>query len=86
MFSQATEVVVSGNSAGGLAVFLWANYIKDRVKVGKVWAIPDSGIFLDTYNVTNGVNTYKNSFKNLMRISNIEIDPPVAECVQKYEN
>jgi hypothetical protein len=48
LFSEATHVVVSGCSAGGLAVFLWTNYIKDRVNKGKVWAIPDSGIFLDS--------------------------------------
>jgi hypothetical protein len=62
---------VGGDSAGGLAVFLWTNYIKDRVKAGKVWAIPDSGIFLDSENSNTGKHDYKNSMKNLMSISNV---------------
>ena len=64
-----------------MAVFLWTNYIKDRVKAGKVWALPESGIFLDTVNVGTGKSDYKAMFKNLMAISNVEIAPPVPECV-----
>jgi hypothetical protein len=41
------------------------------VKVGKVWALPDSGIFLDSTNVVSGKNDYKNMFKNLMSITNV---------------
>lgn len=70
IFSEATHVVVGGDSAGGLAVFLWTNYIKDRVRAGKVWAVPDSGIFLDSTNSLTGKNDYKNMFKNLMSITN----------------
>jgi hypothetical protein len=44
-------VVVSGLSAGGLSVFFWTNYIFDKVENGKVWALPDSGIFLDVNDV-----------------------------------
>ncbi len=77
LFSEATQVVVGGASAGGLAVFLWTNYIKERVKVGKVWALPDCGIFLDSQNYATGKHDYKNMFKNLMSITNVEIDPPV---------
>jgi len=51
------------------------------VKVGRVWAIPDSGIFLDSINVYTEKKEYRNMFKNLMSITNIEIDPPVPECV-----
>lgn len=86
LFSEATHVVVGGDSAGGLAVFLWTNYIKDRVKKGKVWALPDSGIFLDETNILTGKNDYRNVFKNLMTISNVEIDPPVPECVSKHKH
>lgn len=48
LFSDAKEIVVTGQSAGGLATFLWTNYIASRAdKTAKVWSIPDSGIFLD---------------------------------------
>jgi homoserine acetyltransferase len=39
------KVVVGGYSAGGVAALMWANYITERVKAGKVWILPDSGIF-----------------------------------------
>ena len=30
MFAFATEIAVTGQSAGGLATFLWTNYIADK--------------------------------------------------------
>jgi hypothetical protein len=63
-----------------LAVFLWTNYIKERVKNGKVWALPDSGIFLDSANVNTGKHDYRSMFRNLAALVNIEIAPPVAGC------
>jgi hypothetical protein len=71
LFSQATHIVVGGDSAGGLAVYFWTNYIAARVKVGKVWALPDSGIFIDTLNVKYNRPTYRESFVNLMKLSNM---------------
>lgn len=63
MFSAATEIAVTGQSAGGLATFLWSNYIADRAPKGaKVWSIPDSGIFLDSTNYKTKQNNYKMIF------------------------
>ncbi len=70
LFSKASQVIVSGSSAGGLAAFTWANYVGERVKNGKVWAIPDAGIFMDSYNHKLNKPAYKESFKNLMQLSN----------------
>ena len=47
----ATEVVVSGCSAGGLATFLHADAWGAALPGAKVTAMPDSGFFLD-YNAT----------------------------------
>lgn len=45
----ATEVVVSGTSAGGLATYLHTGYIKSRLlhTPNRVVALPDAGFFLD---------------------------------------
>ena len=52
LFSDATDIVITGFSAGGLAVFVWTNYIVERAsKNTKLWAMPDSGIFLDVVNI-----------------------------------
>lgn len=47
--SQTSELVVSGTSAGGLATYLHASYIKSRVvnPNARVVAAPDAGFFLD---------------------------------------
>lgn len=49
--NQATDVIVSGCSAGGLATFLhcdhWADAIKKANPSTKVACMPDSGFFLD---------------------------------------
>lgn len=62
---------MSGQSAGGLATFMWANYISERVaKETKVWAVPDSGIFFDSQNYTSKRHDYKDKFINLMTLTN----------------
>ena len=71
LFSKATHVVVGGDSAGGLAALQWTNYIADRVKVGKVWSLPDSGIFLDAVNIQTKTKTFRESLINLWSISNV---------------
>jgi hypothetical protein len=39
-------VYLTGDSAGGLAAFLWADYLKGLVR-GRYRVLPDSGIFND---------------------------------------
>ena len=56
------------------------------MKKGKVWALPDSGMFLDAINVATGKHDYRAMFKNLVALVNVEIAPPVAGCVEKYAN
>lgn len=60
LFTDATDIVVTGQSAGGLATFLWTNYIaKKAPKTAKVWSLPDSGIFLDEESFLSHKNEYK---------------------------
>lgn len=48
LFTTSTEILVTGISAGGLAAFIWADYIRDKSTHKNVYAAPDSGIFLDS--------------------------------------
>ena len=75
---------MAGNSAGGLASLLWVNYIKDRVRTKNVRAISDSGIFLDSPQFKSDVHSYRESFINLLRISNTDADPPITECSRAH--
>jgi hypothetical protein len=87
LFTAATDIMVTGLSAGGLAAFLWTNYVKDRAAAStRVISLPDSGIFLDSTNFVTKRNEYSLQFKNFMRFSNEEINPPTAECVAAYPN
>ena len=71
LFTKSSQVIVSGGSAGGLAAFLWTEYVNRNVKNAKVYGVPDSGIFLDSINVPTGVHTYRNQFETLFKLSNL---------------
>lgn len=70
-FGQATEVIVSGDSAGGLASYWHADTIAARVPNARVVAAPDSGFFFSdpTYpawhDALKWVVTYMNSTSGL---------------------
>jgi hypothetical protein len=54
-FGEATDVIIAGRSAGGLATYTWANYIASVLKPNtRVVAMPDSGMFLDYENARTG--------------------------------
>ena len=43
----ADRIILTGMSAGGVAVYLWTNYLKSLVKDdSKVYPIADSGVFV----------------------------------------
>jgi len=63
---------VGGDSAGGLATYLWTNYVLDKAnKNAKVWSLPDSGIFLDSINIKTNQPSYKIGFQNIIKLSNV---------------
>eukprot|EP00039_Didymoeca_costata_P003733 m.69371 g.69371 ORF g.69371 m.69371 type:complete len:423 (-) comp12050_c0_seq3:78-1346(-) len=43
---SATQIVLSGDSAGGLATYWHADFFQERLPNSKVFAVPDSGFFL----------------------------------------
>lgn len=48
-FYNGDSIVVTGVSAGGMAVYQWSNYILYNTKKAKVYSIPDSGMFITDY-------------------------------------
>ena len=78
-FKNAEKLVISGQSAGGLAAFTWSEYITvfaQKLNVKDIWTIPDSGIFLDEVNQRTKKHDYKEIFLNFMQLSNEGIEPP----------
>jgi len=50
--TTAKKIVLTGSSAGGIAVFLWIDYLRGLVSdPTKVYGIVDSGIFVDSLTV-----------------------------------
>lgn len=83
--STATEVIVSGTSAGGLATYLHASYFAARLPAGaKVVAVPDAGFFFDhtAYNKP-GVHAWLDSLSGaiLPSLWNATLRGPLAACL-----
>lgn len=76
-FSKATDIIVSGSSAGGLATFTWVNYVRSKAKAKNVYAVPDSGIFLDSMNTQTKAHSYRERFVSLFKLTNTEAQVPV---------
>lgn len=62
IFSQSEQIIVTGGSAGGLAAFMWTDYVKAKAPSSNVFCIPDSGIFLDSQTFDTKISTYSNQF------------------------
>jgi hypothetical protein len=82
--STATEVIVSGTSAGGLATYLHASYVASRLAKGSAVAVPDAGYFFDheTYNKP-GVHEWLDSITAAIapELWNATLLGPLAGCL-----
>lgn len=57
---NATEIIISGGSAGGQATYIWSSYLQDYFPDNiKFMAIPDAGLFLDVYNNDTNCNLFR---------------------------
>lgn len=72
--------MVTGTSAGALAVYLWADYIRERANTDRVFAVADAGIFLNFANPDTLIGVYREQFMNLFKLSNVETPPPARKC------
>jgi hypothetical protein len=64
--ASATDVVLSGGSAGGLSTYLHADTWKAALPSAKVVAVPDSGFFLN-YNATSTKPPHRQTYGAMMR-------------------
>jgi hypothetical protein len=70
LYTKAEKIVLSGESAGGLATLMWTNYVAEKVKKGKVWSLADASIFYDPDQPQAGIASLKQQFKTMMNITN----------------
>ena len=48
-FYNGDAIVITGVSAGGIATYLYSNYLVENTKKAKVYALPDSGLFITEF-------------------------------------
>jgi hypothetical protein len=64
---RKNKIVVTGVSAGGIATYLYADVFLAKTITAKVYAIPDSGLFLDRLlQPFDWKSSYKRSIKGLV--------------------
>ena len=84
---SVSDLVVSGESIGGLAAFQWINYFQNRVgPETRFRAIPDSGISIDAKNIKTGQYKRRLFFENIMKLSNQDIGSPIPECNKDHQD
>lgn len=73
--TKASKIVVSGSSAGGMATYLWVDYVRSLVpNPSTVYGVADSGVFYDPLvnnqlSVQDNVQFMENMFVNAERIA-----------------
>lgn len=84
----ATDVLLTGCSAGGLATFLHADYVGERLRsfspnLVRYKVAPCSGFFLDHPNA-EGISVYTAQMKNIFELSNASAGLN-AECIAAHQ-
>lgn len=70
---DAERIMLIGVSAGGIATYLWTDYVRGMMKRPEGFlAVIDSGIFLNEASVRTGMLKLGVSFANLYRVANAE--------------
>ena len=77
---EASEVIVSGGSAGGQATYIWSHFLSTYFPSSvKLMGIPDAGMFLDVYNYQTDCHLFRylnNKIANLTGSRNLPLFKP----------
>jgi len=79
---EATELVITGGSAGASAVYYHTAKIASRAPNAKVYSIPDAGFFLNLPN-ENGQNLWPEQMKSVFALSGAYANLD-ENCLAKY--
>ena len=81
------KIVITGESAGGIATYVWSNHLLANTKKAKVYAIPDSGLFLVDY-VTPlyNISIIRENSKSIIDIAMGHTHYPIGGCLNEFNN
>jgi hypothetical protein len=80
-FNAASQVIVTGVSAGAMAAYMWTNHIQSLFTDPKVVStIIDSGVFINDTSVKTGMPKSAIMSENLYKMANFNEATPLTEC------
>jgi hypothetical protein len=72
-FKTASQIIITGSSTGGIASYLWTNYVRDLVNNSSVVLnIPDSSVFLITRTYQTYIDYLQTVIVNVFKLTNID--------------
>ena len=81
------KIVITGVSAGGIATYLWSNHVHDRAIKAKVFAMPDSGLFLTNYiSPLYGKNLLRERAQTMIDLAMSGMRYPLENCLDRFNN
>jgi hypothetical protein len=76
--------VLTGASAGGLATFIWTNYLRSKLKnPAYLYSVPDTGVFLNETTQT-GKHLLSACIQNTFKFANADELTPIEACNAKF--
>jgi len=81
---NASKIILTGMSAGGIATNTWSNYLKDYVgDANKVYSISDSGLF-ENFKTFQGEPVLEQIIKNSFALVSVDEPFPLSDCYEVY--
>ncbi len=78
---NASEVILSGGSSGGLAAYPWMSYLQDYFPSNvKLMGMPDAGFFLDTYDEEAECHLFRYLTQQLTHLVESQNNPLYKNC------
>ena len=82
---NAETVLLTGSSAGGVATFLWSNYVRSLLANPRaLYSAVDSGIFINAASPNTGLFKLESHMQNLFKIANVNEKSPIDICNRFY--
>lgn len=83
--ADANKVLFTGASAGGIATYIWSNYVRTLVKnPAAVYSVADSGVFMNLTSAQTGKYIIDAQVRNLFKLSNVDATTPLDVCNKIY--
>lgn len=79
--ADAEKVLLTGSSAGGIATFLWSNYVRSLlVNPRALFSVIDSGAIINAASPNTGMFKLDIHLQNLYKIANVNEKTPITIC------